>query len=318
MYRLFQTEYRAQFLLLLFFAALFSVPDFLVQLQSGQEEIPSWYRILFEKIAVLSGGVLLSRMLYYFGLLKRESFFPALVLFIFSSLPELYISPLLKGGEFMFFALLLFLLLRIYKNESPEDILFFVVFLLALMSLFVPALLFLLPAIWFALLAFNQFTARDFLNTLISFSLPWFFYWAYLHLLDNPKPLIEEFSTHLSLMAWQRLGLKDFLSLLVLLVFTVLPGILKVFSAMYEKVISYRKYSWAMFWFLALSFVMFFFSDDAVRSYFVVILLASGTVYFSMGLSLVRKTFWIDLLFSALCLLLFGYKFYWLYYGIIS
>ena len=87
---------------------------------------------------------------------------------------------------------------------------------------------------------------------------------------------------------------------------------------MYEKVISYRKYSWAMFWFLALSFVMFFFSDDAVRSFFVVILLASGTVYFSMGLSLVRKTFWIDMLFSALCLLLFGYKFYWLYYGIIS
>ncbi len=318
MYRLFQTEYRAQFLLLLFFAVLFSVPDFLVQPQIGQIDVPSWYRILFEKIAVLSGGVLLSRMLYFFGLLKRESFFPALVLFIFSSLPELYISPLLKGGEFMIFTLLLYLLLRIYKNESPEDILFFVVFLLALMSLFVPALLFLLPAIWFALLAFNQFTARDFLNTLISFSLPWFFYWAYLYFLDNPKPLIEEFSTNLSLTAWQRLGLKDFLSLLVLLVFTVLPGILKVFSAMYEKVISYRKYSWAMFWFLALSFVMFFFSDDAVRSFFVVILLASGTVYFSMGLSLVRKIFWIDMLFSALCLLLFGYKFYWLYYGIIS
>jgi len=318
LYRLFHTEYRLQLIYCFLLALVLALPDVFHAVEGHWMFVPNGFTVLFSKLLIFGAGFLLSRLLYSYSLIKAQSFFPSFALIVFADLPGRSIDALAQGYEAFLVIVLLLLIFQLYKREHPEDVLFFVSMLLSLLSLSAPGLFLVLPALWFTMLVFNIYALRDYLNTVIGFAVPWFFVWAWYYFTDQPQAFSDLAEPGLSFSAWKSIPLMGYLSSVVILLFTALPGMMKVFSRMFEKVISYRKYTWAIFWFFIVPFIAFFVSTETLRPNINLIILINGSIFFSMGIFLLKKAFWVDVFFSFLFFCLLALKYGGMFYGLNS
>lgn len=310
--KLFKQSYFAQIAFLFLLALLIWLPAFLKPYPLITSESNLFTRFLFKQAfldtSLLSVGL-------GFGLLLALAFFLS---FIFSSHSLTHRNSFLAGFLFVLFlsrspghlglnpALisLLFLLLALkkllenFKSARSYNLLFTASLLFSFASLFTPSVLLLFPIIWINLAIFQSFNWRSIPISLVGLLTP-YFYIGIGYLMFDKSALFFELIEAIVISTIQIPKLPELHDTIELIVAALLLFIASTYtlSRIGNQVISIRKKTTFMFWFLGLSILLSFISIDSSSREIVFIPFSAILGYY---FSVVNRQFWANLFISLI------------------
>lgn len=252
--------------------------------------------VIFGLMLLLSEAFLLSYLFSNHQLTHRNNFLSGFlfVLFLSRSPEHLGFYPVLIS--LLFILLGLRKLLDNFKSIRSYDLLLTASIWFSLASLFTPGVLLLFPVIWISLILFQSFSWRSIPISLIGLLIPYFFIAVAYFWFDH----ISLFITHIGNLFGNIIRpihlpktneLIEFFASAVLLILSssfILPRI-------GSQVISIRKKTSFMYWFLGMSLMISFFNPDNIARE-IIFIPFSGLLGFYF--SAVKRKFWADLFIS--------------------
>lgn len=270
----------------------------------------------------------LLRTLLGFLLLLTEAFLLAL---LFSKHQLTYSNSFLSGFLFVLFlsrtpehlgfhpaliALLLLLLglqkiLENFKSLRNYNLLLSASILFSLASLFIPSVILLYPVLWISLFLFQSFNWRSIPITLIGLITPYFFIGAAYVWFDNGMDFIGIVDALLhSIITLPKIPKGIEIVELIVSAALLFLASSYILPRIGNQVISIRKKTSFMFWFLGFSILVSFLSTDALSREIVFIPFAAILGFY---FSSVKRQFWADLFISLIFLLVLfqNYRILW-------
>lgn len=265
--------------------------SWLIKLVEGSEMAPVTLALLLVFLQSFS-------LFYVFqsnGFFGRSNFLPALIAMLaFSWNPDfLTLHPVLLSG--LFLIITLNALLTMYGKQASYHQVFTASFALAIASLFWFPIIYLLPAIWFALFAYRISAWREYVIVLIGFVLPYIYFFSWMYWEDslwiglarfNSILFILEIAPRFAFVPMLWLSFSAFL--LIIAVITVL-------NALNDKLISLRRKAWVFFILAIVPVFVFLFTGWPYLSgnYLFII---SLSFFLTACISFVKRSFWFELI----------------------
>jgi hypothetical protein len=202
-------------------------------------------------------------------------------------------------------------LLDNFKSLHNYNLLLSTSILFSLASLFIPSIILLFPVIWISLILFQSFNWRSIPISLIGLLTPYFFICAAYFWFDNGLLFLEQIEnlTNTLLKLPEIPNGIEITELIVSAVLLVLASYY-ILPRIGNQVISIRKKTSFMFWFLGFSIIISFFSSDALSREIVFIPFAAILGFY---FSAVKRQFWADIFISLIFLLILfqNYRILW-------
>lgn len=325
--KLFKQSYFAQIALLIGLALIIWLPAFIKSYPIINTESNLFTSFFFSQ--VLFRHPLLTTLLGFF-LLLTEAF---LLSHIFSSHRLTHSNSFLPGFLFVLFlsrtpehlgfypaqiALLLLLLglkklLDNFKSKRSNNLLLTASILFSLASLFTPSILLLFPVIWVSLIIFQSFNWRSIPISLIGLLTPYFFiafayFWS-----DDSLLFIEQIENLLNSLLRQP-EIPTGIEIIELLVSAALLFLASsyILPRIGNQLISARKKTSFMYWFLGFSVLISFFNPDSLAREMVFIPFAAVLGFY---FSAIKRQFWADLFISLIFFLILFQNYRILFYA---
>lgn len=314
--RIFRTESILQFIILLLLGFALWLPSFIHPVSSPVSWSPlpvydsliniigrtNMVNIILAFLLVITEGIILTLLLANHDLAPRNNALPAILYMIFISWNPamLTLHPALITNAFLL--LFLFMFLKIYEQPDAFKEVFSACFTLSLACLIDTPVIILLFLVWFGFMIYRVFTWREWIISIIGFSLPFLYVGFYYFWTDRLMVFIGKIAQF-----FKQLHYLDYhvdpvtLIILIIMGLLVFSAILRVYGIIQEKVISIRKKFLFMIWFFLLAVLIFLFSGDS-RWYQGAISLLPATALISFHFSTLKKLFWWEILFTTLLL----------------
>lgn len=323
--KLFKQSYFAQIALLIGLAFIIWIPAFIkphpILISDSTIFTEFIFSISLFNLPLL--GIILG-----FLLLLVEAF---LLAYIFSKHQLTHSNSFLSGFLFMLFlsrtpehlgfhpallALLLVLLglqklLENFKSKRSLNLLLSASILFSLASLFVPSAILLFPVIWISLIFFQSFTWRSIPISLVGLIIPYFFIALAYFWFDDDLLFVEQIESVLN----NLIKLPKIPNGIEITELIVSAALLTLSSAYIlprigNQVISIRKKTSFMYWFLGFSILISFFTLDTLSREIVFIPFAAILGFY---FSAVKQQFWADLFISLIFLIILfqNYQILW-------
>ncbi len=202
-------------------------------------------------------------------------------------------------------------LLDNFKSLHNYNLLLSASILFSLASLFIPSVILLYPVMWISIILFQSFNWRSIPITLLGLLTPYFFIAAAYFWFDNSLDFAELIETLVNSII--RLPkIPNGIEITELIVSAALLALASTYilPRIGNQVISIRKKTSFMFWFLGFSIVISFFSSDALSREIVFIPFAAILGFY---FSAVKRQFWADIFISLIFLLILfqNYRIFW-------
>jgi len=312
-----------QFILFSAFLVVFWIPAFVNPLPAIASDYdgPLYVMLLgwLQSSAILAITVALALILlqaftlfYVFqanGFLKKSNLFPAIIVLLAYSwnIDFQTLHAILPASVFLIIALNSIMVM--YGHQAAYGKVFTASFSIAIASLFYIPLAFFLLFVWFSLITFRVSSWREYAITFIGFTIPFLYYITWL-LLNNSFIIgMNQFLDSLLNMV-----LPARLSIIYTLWLAVSTGVLLIAMAIVlniisDKLISLRRKTWIFFNFSVVSFFTIVISGWPMLSanYLFVVPMA---FFLAVGLALVKRSFWIEILFLLYFLLFISLRVY--------
>jgi len=273
----------------------------------------SLYGVLLGFILLLSEALFLSYLFSIHQLTHRNSFLSGFLFVLFlSRTPEhLGFHPALLA--LLFVLLGLSNLLENYKSNRNYSLLLTASIWFSVASLFVPSAIVLFLIIWICIILFQSFSIRSIPISLIGLISPYFFIWAIyfwydksLLFFDQLKTILDSIFSQIKLPnTYESIELLFSGALLVLASTFILPRI-------GNQVISIRKKTSFMYWFLVISILISLFSSDSFARELVFIPFAAVLGFY---FSSIKHRFWADVFISLIFVIILVRNFGMLFYA---
>jgi len=312
-----------QFILFSAFLVVFWIPAFVNPLPAIVSEydgplyamLISWLQsspIL--TITVSLALIVLQAFLLFFvfqvnGFLKKSNLFPAvIVLFAYSwNIDFQTIHAIVPASVFLIVALNSIMVM--YGHQAAYDKVFIASFSISIASLFYIPIAFFLLFVWFSLITFRISSWREYVISLIGITVPYLYYITWLLLNHSFISGMNQFLDSLV-----NFVLPARLSMIYALWLAVSTGVLLIAMAIVlnivsDKLISLRRKTWIFFNFSVVSFFTIVMAGWPMLSanYLFVVPMA---FFLAVGLALVKRSFWIEILFLLYFLLFISLRVY--------
>lgn len=204
-------------------------------------------------------------------------------------------------------------LLDNFKSLRSYNLLLSASILFSLASLFTPSVLLLFPVIWISLILFQSFNWRSIPISLIGLITPYLFIASAYFWFDNGLLFMEQMESLLS----QLVSLPEIPTGIEIAELTVSIALLSLASSFIlprigSQVISIRKKTSFMYWFLGFSILISFFSTDILAREMV---FAPFAAILGFYFSAVKRQFWADIFISLIFLLVLFQNYRILFYA---
>ena len=310
--RLFKLSYFAQIVLLFILALIIWLPVFIKPYPVLISETNILTSFLFAKPLF---GIPLASIVLGFFLLISEAF---LLSFLFSSHQLTHRNNFLSGFLFVLFLsrtpehlgfhsgliALLFLLLGLkklldnFKSSRSYNLLLSASFLFSLATLFIPSVLLLFPIIWISLILFQSINWRSIPISLIGLLIPYFFIALGYLWFDQSLLFIDQMKTLLSsLISLPRLLKTTELVEFIVSATLILLASSYILPRIGNQVISIRKKTGFMYWFLGFGIFISFFTPEIIAREIVFIPFAAILGFY---FSAIKRQFWADIFISLI------------------
>ena len=243
--------------------------------------------------------VLQSVVLFYIyqsnGFFGRSNFLPAIIILLAYSWDPNYLTmhAMLPAGIFCIIALNS--ILSMYGQQDAYHQLFTAGFSIGIASLFYVPLAFLLFLIWFTLITYRISSWREYVISVISFSLPFLYYISWLFWNDNLTGGFDQFFNSLvNLIAPPRIPFVPTIWL-SFSAFMILVGMMAVLNSINDKVISIRRRVWVMFNFSFTALIGILLAGWPILSANYIFVIPMS-FYLTGSLVLKKRTFWFEIL----------------------
>ncbi len=315
--KLFKKSYLVQISWVIIFAIILAIPDFL---QSNTAYIPQ--TTLFLKLSCIYpwlqtnwvyqviGNVLLIALAFYVKdlfsrheLVHRQNFLPSLLILALFNFLHPFQFQLLALINVFLIAFAFSFILKSFEDEHPDNSIFSASILISLASFISYSNFIFIPFIWLSFFIFQNYSIRYLPITIIGLLTPYLFLFTWLFWFDQTNLIFLEwdlFSTQL----YQLIHIQGLLNIIIITIlgFLTILSLIKIIPETPSKIIAIRQKTTLSLWFLIFSIYPFVFFPDFISNNFFIIALAGLLGYY---LRVVKsKRLWIDLLFSALIILI--------------
>jgi hypothetical protein len=220
---------------------------------------------------------------------------PAIIILLAYSWDPNYLTmhAMLPAGIFCIIALNS--ILSMYGQQDAYHQLFTAGFSIGIASLFYVPLAFLLFLIWFTLITYRISSWREYVISVISFSLPFLYYISWLFWNDNLTGGFDQFFNSLvNLIAPPRIPFVPTIWL-SFSAFMILVGMMAVLNSINDKVISIRRRVWVMFNFSFTALIGILLAGWPILSANYIFVIPMS-FYLTGSLVLKKRTFWFEIL----------------------
>lgn len=295
--------------ILLYSVALFKQPSFISVADTGPlyASIVNYLSRSSSTIMFLTGLALFITQVFYlnhisnkYEVLYKPSHLPALIYILCMGLFPSFLSlhPMLFVN--LILLLVLELLFSIYKSDSGISTIFNAGFLMAIATLFyIPcAMLFLL--LWVGLILLRPYAWREWVSSLIGYSLPFFFisvYYLYKGELEHFWMSLLKFSDSRLMMAF--VFNERFYICLVILLCLLLMAVIKLQGNFYKNFIRTRRYQQVIGVFLILSALSFTMATSLSLYHFTLVAIPLS-IFIGYYFLASKLTFWKEVFFLIL------------------
>ncbi len=240
-------------------------------------------------------ALLLTFVFQAYGFFNRKNFMPALIILMAYSWngTQQALHALLPAGIFIIVALNS--ILSMYGEQAAYRKVFTASFSIGIASLFYFPLIYLMPFIWFSFVTYRVSTWREYIISIIGVALPYIYYFSWLFWNDNFDAGVISLSD--ALFKWvlpERLSLVNTVWL-SFSTFMLVVAMVAVLNLMSDKLISLRRRAWVLFNYSFSSLLVLIMAGWPIMhsNYLFVFPLA---FFLAGSLSLLKRTFWIELL----------------------
>jgi hypothetical protein len=195
-------------------------------------------------------------------------------------------------------------LFKIPKGIDTIPLTFNASLYLGLASLFYYPGLFLIIAIWVALMVFTVSTWREYFVTIIGVFLPLFFNFFWCYFIDKQELFFEKFTAafHFDFtFIFMSIPIMD-LIVVVLLLGIIVPSVVKLAGSLLEKSIVLRQKLTFAIWLLVLSFLIIILFEKNTGTW--MMLVVPATIILTNVFSEIKKLKWVDLYISLVFVLI--------------
>lgn len=262
-----------------------------------------WLKTIFVLIIFFLQAIIINRLFSLFNLIPRNSFFPALIFILLMGSKQFFLSfnPVLISNLLILAAI--YTLFLISKKDNAYGEIFATTVFISLSSFISFNSILFIIFVWLSFVAFRIYSWREWAISLFGILTPYFYYFTYLFLADKFK---EKFKLYIEFFSFKILPSFDFkgLDYLVFGIFIFLLILAVRYNLVYlrEKVISIRKLYSSMIWFLITGIFICLFSGYN-SNYYLGYLFLPASLLISNFLTEIKKTIWIEILFSLLFIL---------------
>jgi hypothetical protein len=325
--KLFKQSYFAQIALLIVLALVIWFPAFIKSYPIINTESNLFTSFFFSKalfsqpllttvlgfFLLLTGAFLLSYIFSSHRLTHSNSFLPGFLFVLFLSRTPEHLGFYPAQIALLFLLLGLKKLLDNFKSKRSNNLLLTASILFSLASLFTPSIILLFPVIWLSLIIFQSFNWRSIPISLIGLLIPYFFIAFAYFWFDNSLLFIEQMENLLNSLLQQPETLTkiEIIELLVAAALLFLASIY-IFPRIGNQLISARKKTSFMYWFLGFSVLISFFNPDSLAREIVFIPFAGVLGFY---FSAIKRQFWADLFISLIFFLILFQNYRILFYA---
>lgn len=257
--------------------------------------------------------VLQSVVLFYIyqsnGFFGRSNFLPAIIILLAYSWNPDYLTmhAMLPAGIFCIIALNS--ILSMYGQQDAYHQVFTAGLSIGIASLFYVPLAFLLLLIWFTFITYRISTWREYVISVISFSLPFLYYASWVFWNDNLTGGFHQFCNSLfNFILPPRIPLVPTIWLSSS-AFIIIVGMIAVLNSINDKVISIRRRVWVMFNFSLTALIGTLLAGWPILSANYIFVIPMS-FYLTGSLVMKKRTFWFEILAIAYFLLLIALRIY--------
>jgi hypothetical protein len=324
--RLFHKNYYTQISLLVVFAAVFAVPDFIQKTGANWSDntlflrlsgLHSWLRItwVYEslQLLVLVGlAFFIKYILTAHQLIHHSNFLPGLILISLFGFHQLFDFQLLSSINLFLLILAYSHLLKSYDDEKPDNALFSASFFIGLATFISYNNIVFLLLVWISFFVFQNYSWRYLPITIAAVIVPYFFFATWLFWFDQ-LPLLETEWLAISNYSYQLPQLNNLFLIITysILGFFIFLSLSKIVPETSSKIISIRKKVGLSLWFLTISIVVLLFSGEPIVKNAYLIPLSGLLGYYLRSVKTRRKL--IDAVFSLFIFFLLFQKYYLAY-----
>ncbi len=269
----------------------------------GENKLAS---VLMAFVLVLSGAFLFNLILSMHDLIPRNTLVPALVyIVLMSHVPGLLtLHPVIFSSIFLL--IIQHYLFQVYTVEGAYPQVFNAGLLISIASFFYFPSIYLLLFIWLSFIVFRLYFWREWLIVLFGFLTPYIFLFAYYFWTDKLFDALSAYSSYFEQLSFfsfkfNFLSLNSIISGLIIL-FSVW-SIIWVAGEIQDKIIAVRKRYGSVYWLFFIALLTYFISQEDYLPHQVLILIPVS-IFISYRFIQSKKTFWIELVFGILTLLI--------------
>lgn len=314
--KLFKQSYFAQIAFLFFLTLIVWLPAFINPYPVLSSNSNLFTNFLFTQsflnttiVSVLLGFGLLLALAFFLShlfsthnLTHSNSFLSGFlfVLFLSRTPSHLGFNPALISLLFLLLALKK--LLENFKSARSYNLLYTASLLFSFASLFTPSIILLFPIVWINLIIFQSFNWRSIPISLIGLITPYFYIGIGYFMIDKNALFIELMETMIksTILIPTLPKSHDFIELIVAATLLLIASIF-ILSSIGNQVISIRKKTTFMYWFLGLSILLSLFNQDISSREVVFIPFSAILGYY---FSVVNRQFWANLFISLIFILI--------------
>ena len=199
----------------------------------------------------------LNNMIYEKNVLKKEN---VVISFVYVALIAPFCNSIYLGIASVLILFLFSNMIDGYQKDRPFSQYFNSSFILGVLILFIPSLIFLLMLLYINGINYSNLNFRSILITILGLLIPYTFYCMYLFLFDKPINFSFDFET--STLILQNLTLTLYQkSWLIILFLTSLFSFIELFMWLYKKSIKSRKTFMTIIWFFIITIFISFVLD---------------------------------------------------------
>lgn len=323
---LFKKSFYGQIALVVLFAILFAIPDFM------QDRTLFWpTNTLFLKISCLAPFlkinwiyqtlVLILQVLYAFyvkDLLTRNqlnhhlNFLPALLVIVLFNFLQPFQYQLLNILNLFLITLTFSFLLKSFDDNNPNNSFFGASILIALSSFLGYGNIFMIFLVWISFFVFQNYSWRYMPITLIGLITPYIFLLSYLFWYDLLFAIDMEWKQILKAgFQWSLpQGIFQYI-VLGILSFFLLLSLLKIVPEMPGRIISIRKKTSLTLWLLFITLIAFWLGGSSSVSQLYLLPIAAVIGYYLRTIK--KRKIFFDIIFTSFILLLLFNKYYLVY-----
>jgi hypothetical protein len=257
--------------------------------------------------------ILQSFILFYVfqanGFFKRSNFLPAIIILLAYSWNGDFQTMHAVIPATLFIIIALNSIMGMYGKQGAYQDVFIAAFSIGLASLFYIPLAFLLLMIWFTLITYRISSWREYAVSVIGYILPFIYYVSWLFWNDNVRNGLNQLSGSLiNLILPPRISIISTIWLSAS-AFIMIVAMFAVLNVMNDKLISLRRRSWVLFNFSFTVLVAILIAGWPILSanYLFVIPLS---FFLTGSFSLIKRSFWFEMLALAYLLLLICIRVY--------